>query len=463
MAPSSKVAAALAQAESAPDSSKPDQYEAILRRIKDLSSPTTATADLDAIVSSLLSASLGIVSTRALLDLFVTTLRDLKNVDMCIEVGGQALELLAASGVTSFLDQIAALRELMASAHESNEDYVDAARCLALIPIDSSQRQVTNDETARIWVRIVRNYLEVDDTPAADTYVNKLKNIMHTVSDPELVLHFQLSQARIQDAKRDFLDASRRYHDISFSKAIAEEERLHTLGMAIKCAVLAPAGPLRSRHLARLYRDERSSGLEEFGILEKMFLDRLLAQDEVDKFAKSLLPHQLALTTNGSTVLAKAVVEHNLLGASRLFENIGFDALGALLGLDAAGAEDTTARMIEQGRLLGRIDQVDRVIWFEKGDASGVRGSGKADRLVGKETRRWDANVQGIAEEVEHVVNALQNEYPVSSPPLALHRTACPHTRIHAYTLLLPFSFDFAAIFSNLFLHQDFVAAHLRA
>ncbi|PKS06535.1 hypothetical protein jhhlp_007283 [Lomentospora prolificans] len=412
MAPSPKVASALAQVESAPEPSKSEKYEAIIRQIKDLSSPTTATTDLNAIASSLVSASLGIVATRALLDHFITTLRDLKNVDLCIEVGNHTLELLSASGSSSFLDQFAALRELIATAHESNEDYVDAARCLAQIPIDSSQRKVTNDETARIWVRIVRNYLEVDDTPAADTYVNKLKNIMHTVTDPELHLHFQLSQARIQDAKRDFLDASKRYHDISFSKSIAEEERLHTLSMAIKCAVLAPAGPLRSRLLARLYRDERSAGLEEFGILEKMFLDRLLEQEEVDKFAKSLLPHQLAITTNGSTVLAKAVVEHNLLGASRLYENIGFDALGMLLGLDAVGAEDTTARMIEQGRLLGRINQVDRVIWFEKGEASGVKGSGKADVPVGKETRRWDANVQGIAEEVEHVVNALQKEYP---------------------------------------------------
>ncbi|KEZ44498.1 COP9 signalosome complex subunit 4 [Scedosporium apiospermum] len=413
MAPSPKVASALAQVQSAPDASKPEQYEAILRQIKDLSSPSTATTDLSAIVTSIISASLGIVATRSLLDLFVTTLRDLKNVDLCIEVGNHALELIASTGASSsFLDQIAALRDLIASAHESNEDYIDAARCLAQIPLDSSQRQVTNEQVARIWVRIVRNFLEVDDTPAADTYVNKLKNIMHTVADPELHLHFQLSQARIRDAKRDFLDASKRYHDISFSKAIAEEERLHTLSMAIKCAVLAPAGPQRSRLLARLYRDERSAGLEEFGILEKMFLDRLLRQDEVDKFAKSLLPHQLAVTASGSTVLAKAVVEHNLLGASRLYENIGFDALGALLGLDAAGAEDTTARMIEQGRLLGRIDQVDRVIWFEKGEASGVKGSGKADVLVGKETRRWDANVQGIAEEVEHVVNALQTEYP---------------------------------------------------
>ncbi|KAG4217181.1 hypothetical protein PC116_g34338, partial [Phytophthora cactorum] len=115
---------------------------------------------------------------------------------------------------------------------------------------------------------------------------------------------------------------------------------------------------------------------------------------------------------DGSTVLARAVVEHNLLGVSRLYSNIGFDALGELLGLGADRAEDTTAKMIEQGRLVGRIDQIERIIWFEHGEASGEKGSGRAEVTVGKEMRRWDANVQSLAEEVENVTNALQREFP---------------------------------------------------
>jgi len=232
------------------------------------------------------------------------------------------------------------------------------------------------------------------------------------VEDKVLNLHFKLSQARIQDARRDFLAAAQGYQDISFIPVITEEERLHTLSMAIKCAVLAPAGPARSRTLGRLYKDERASTLEEYGILEKMFLDRLLKPDEVSKFAESLAPHQLAKTADGSTVLAKAVVEHNLLGASRLYSNIGFDALGLLLGLDGDKAEETTARMIEQGRLVGRLDQIERVIWFEGGEATGEKGSGRAEGVVGKELRKYDTNVQGLAEEVEKVTSALQSEYP---------------------------------------------------
>ncbi|KAK1600627.1 PCI domain-containing protein [Colletotrichum navitas] len=412
MAPSLKVAEALAQAESVPGD-KTAAYESIIADIKTLSSPATAADDLAAVLDAAFAASLGIVSTRAVLASFVATLRDLKNDDLWIAVGNHTLSQLAAGAqASSFLDQAAAVRELVAEAQENNEDFLDAAKTLAEIPLDGSQRKVTNDDKARVWVRIARNYLEVDDTTAAETYVNKLKNIMHTVQDRDLDLHFKLSQARILDSKRDFLGASGRYHEISVSPAIAEEERLHTLSMAVKCAILAPAGPMRSRALGRLYKDERSAGLDEYGMLEKMFFDRLLAPAEVDKFAQGLQPHQLATTADGSTVLAKAVVEHNLLGASRLYRNIGFEALGSLLGLDRERAEETTARMIEQGRLLGRIDQLEEIIWFEGGEASGKKGSGRAEVVVGKEMRRWDSNVQNMAEEVENVTNALQKQFP---------------------------------------------------
>ncbi len=413
---SPKITEALAQVAASPN--PPAAFESLLDSIKTLSTPKTATADLIAIVDALFGTSLGIVATRAVLDAFVNTMKQLENDDMWIAVGTHALASLGSNAqiASSYLDQASTLREMIATAHEHNDDFLDAAKVLAEIPLDSSQRRVSNEEKVRIWVRIVRNFLEVDDSTTAESYLNKLKNVIHTVDDSDLNLHVKLSQARINDAKREFLAASQEYHNISYTSAISEEERLHTLGMAIKCAILAPAGPLRSKVLGRLYKDERASGLEEFGILEKIFLDRLLTPQEVEKFAQGLQPHQLAKTADGSTVLARAVVEHNLLGVSRLYSNINFDTLGVLLGLNADKAEATTARMIEQGRLVGWMDQMDRHIWFEKGEASGKKGSGRAELAVGREMRRWDANVRGLAEEVENITNALQQEFPVWLP-----------------------------------------------
>lgn len=412
MAPCSKVAEALAGVENT-GGDKGALYERLLAQIKDLSSPSTAAEDLFSIVQSFFSQSLGVVSTRSVLNTFVNTIKELKNEDLWIDVGNRTLAILSEQPST-FPDAIATVRELVATAHENNEDFEDAAKTLAEIPLDSSQRQVTVKERAEIWIRIVRNYLEVDDSTSAEIFINKLKNVMHQVEDAEMTLHFNLSQARIHDAQRNFLSAANKYHEISFSIAIAEEERLHTLSMAAKCAILAPAGPMRSRTLGRLYKDERSTQLEEFGILEKIFLDRLLSPDEVEKFAEGLQPHQLAKTSDGSTVLAKAVIEHNLLGTSRLYSNIRFEALGSLLGTDADKAEETTARMIEQGRLVGRMDQLDGIVYFEGGEASGEKGSGRAEMIVGKEIRRWDANVESLSEELENITNALHQRFPVS-------------------------------------------------
>jgi COP9 signalosome complex subunit 4 len=273
-----------------------------------------------------------------------------------------------------------------------------------------------------MWIRIVRLYLEEDDTANAEAFLNRVKNMPSKIQDPELKLHFQLAQARILDARRRFLDASQEYLTVSLAGGVDEGDRLHALSAAIICAVLAPAGPQRSRTLARLYKDDRSSSLDEYSILEKIFLDRLLTPAEVTAFAGKLVPHQLAQTADGSTVLDKAVIEHNLLAASRLYENIGVEELGVILGLKARGdlsagekAEAYAARMVEQQRLKGRIDQIAGVIYFD----SGISGIGAMD-AESRNLRIWDAGVQRLTEEVERVATAIVDEFPVrfSLPPV---------------------------------------------
>ena len=406
---SARISQALQQIAASDEKQK--GYEALLSQVSAISSPTQLPGDLIAIIDAIFEDSLGIVVTRSLGIQFVQSLKHVESNDTKIEVGEHALNIFQAQA-SSFEEQNAQVRELMADAYEGDEDFLASAKILAGIPLESSQRKIANEDKVRFWIRITRNYLEVDDTTLAEQFLNKAKNLIYTVEDRDLNLHFKLCQARIQDARRNFLAAAQGYQDISFMSYVAEEERLHTLSMAIKCAVLAPAGPARSRALGRLYKDERSPQLEEYGILEKMFLDRLLTAAEVEKFAEGLQVHQLAKTADGSTVLAKAVMEHNLRGASRLYSNIRFEALGLLLGLDGDKAEEATARMIEQGRLVGRIDQIERFISFEGGEATGEKGSGRSEGIVGKELRRWDTNVEGLAEEVEKVTSELQLRYP---------------------------------------------------
>jgi COP9 signalosome complex subunit 4 len=141
-------------------------------------------------------------------------------------------------------------------------------------------------------------------------------------------------------------------------------------------------------------------------------LDRVLSPAEVKAFAEKLQPHQMAKTADGSTVLDKAVLEHNLLGVSKLYSNIPVTNLGTMLGVDADRAEAYAAQMIEQGRLSGYIDQIDGLIHFSNETSNG-EGPKTSNASIGtRELRMWDANVQGLAEEVERVTTMIQTTHP---------------------------------------------------
>jgi COP9 signalosome complex subunit 4 len=413
------IAGSLESISQASQDSKPKLYHDLLDQITSSKASTERlTSGLIALSDSVSSGSLSIVATRPFLTHFIQSLSKLPP-DTIIAVGSHLLNIFQSQS-TTFEEQEALLRESLCTAHEAQEDYTSAAKALQGIHLDTSQRQITDEVKVQMWIRIVRLYLEDDDTVSAEQALNKIKNLPSSsqtlAGNADLKLHYQLSQARILDARRKFLDASAEYHNVSLSQNVAEEDRLHALAAAIKTAILAPAGPQRNKTLGKLYKDERASDTEEYGILEKMFLDRLLSAEEVDTFAASLMAHQLAQTSDGSTVLAKAVTEHNLLAASRLYENISTTALGKILGLEdgkeetaAEKAEDYAARMIEQGRLKGKIDQIDGVITFES--QIGVEAGSKE-----RELRLWDYGVQGLVEDVERCAAGISEAFPVRNP-----------------------------------------------
>ncbi|WEW59320.1 hypothetical protein PRK78_004789 [Emydomyces testavorans] len=409
---SPEVVSALATIDTtANQQTKSQLYNELLSKIISSSSSPALAPNLITFLASILSDNVSIIASRPLLDSFINALRTLP-APAKIEVGQHAIQALQSRS-TSVEEQDALIREILADAYEAEGEYIAAAKALQGIHLDSSQRLISDETKMRMWIRIVRLYLEEDDPTSAEGFLNKIKNLPK-IQDPELKLHFQLSQARILDARRRFLDASQEYLNVSLATGVEEGDRLQALSAAIICAVLAPAGPQRSRMLSRLYKDDRSSSLEEYGILEKIFRDHILTPEEVKAFATKLAPHQLAQTADGSTVLDKAVIEHNLLAASRLYENISIETLGSILGLQASGdmtagekAEVYAARMVEQGRLEGNIDQIAGVIYFD----SGVDGVGPSD-TEGRSLRIWDAGVQHLTDEVEKVAAAIMDEFP---------------------------------------------------
>jgi hypothetical protein len=55
-----------------------------------------------------------------------------------------------------------------------------------------------------------------------------------------------------------------------------------------------------------------------------------LVREEIQSFAAGLKPHQCATLPDGSTVLDRAMMQHNLLSASKLYNNISIQVGGGL-------------------------------------------------------------------------------------------------------------------------------------
>jgi len=343
--------------------------------------------------------------------------------------------------LTRFEEQATFLRYQLADLLEEEEDFSEAARVLMAIPLDAGHRN--DEEKLKTYVRIVRLLLEEEDSVQAETFYNRAALLIHSTQDKELQLAFKLCQGRINDYARKFLEAASRFHELSWVGDLDEDERSQALSAAVTCAVLAPAGPNRSRMLASLCRDERTAQLPNHNILTKMFLDHILRPAEVKEFEESLKPHQLAkigqssndrlasaaqaddsiptdpdasTRTGPSTVLDRAVMEHNLLSCSKIYNNITFSGLGTLLDLAPGAAETMARRMIEQGRLRGSIDQIERLIWFEgrseEDDAQGKAGGlGDVDMHTEETgaplTKKWDQQIRMTAASVETIVQHL--------------------------------------------------------
>jgi len=227
------------------------------------------------------------------------------------DVAVYALERLQPR-VVSFEEQVTVIRERLAAIFEAEENWALAARTLAAIPLDSGNRVLDDDYKVRKYVHIAQLYLEIDDPVQAEAYINRASLIITPETEAGLRLRHKVCYARILDSKRKFLEAAVRYYQLSQvahlelgGSKVDESELLKALTAAVTCAILAPAGPQRSRFLATLYKDERSSKLGIFSVLEKTFMERVLERHEVVSFAQTLAPHQMAKLDDGARARAR--------------------------------------------------------------------------------------------------------------------------------------------------------------
>ncbi|KAH9938146.1 uncharacterized protein B0H18DRAFT_866598, partial [Fomitopsis serialis] len=424
---------------------KATAYQSILTDLLARPDQATLAQDLHILVENVVQDSTGLVIGRQVLSELVKALEAgvVLDVDLRKQIVQDTLDIIQPR-IVSYEEQVNSLRFQLADILEADHSWSEAARVLMGISLDAGQRHCSRatEDKFKILLRIVRLLLEDEDSVQAETYYNRAALLAPSTQDKEALLSFKLCQARISDYSRKFLEAAARYHELSWVTEIDEDDRAHMLSAAVTCAVLAPAGPNRSRMLASLCRDERTAELPSYNILLKMFHDRILRAAEIKDFEGTLKPHQLAKIapssndrlasaisddndvhdptaskrTGPSTVLDRAVMEHNLLASSKIYNNITFSGLGALLDLTPGAAETMARRMIEQGRLKGSIDQVEKLIVFESShdedDAQGKAGGlgdveQTAEDTGAPFTKRWDMQIRITAANVESIVQHL--------------------------------------------------------
>ena len=304
-------------------------------------------------------------------------------------------------------EQDGMLREAMAHVLMTKEDFAGAAKILA--GIDTRSSRFSDTERVERLVRIAELFLEDGESVDADLYINKASHLINACNDPNVKTRYKVSYARVLDSKRKFLEAAGRYYDLSTGSAdavggleVVEEDLAMLLTKSVVCVILGNAGPARTRLLGTLYKDDRTQNVREgtlFPVVEKMYQGRLIKRAELKGVEEALELHQKAKLSDGSTVLELAVVEHNVLSAGRVYENISFTELGGLLEIEPSKAARVASKMITEGRLQGSIDQVDGVLTFT--------GS------MGTKTEEFDRKISDFCDAVNNWCDCVTSKYPV--------------------------------------------------
>ncbi|XP_010552497.1 PREDICTED: COP9 signalosome complex subunit 4-like [Tarenaya hassleriana] len=372
---------------------KIEQYKRILASVLSSNDILQAKKFIDHILSD----DVPLVVSRQLLQSFAQELGRLEP-ETQKEIASNTLSRIQPR-VVSFEEQALIIREKLADLYESEQQWSKAAQMLSGIDLDSGIRAVDDNFKLSKCIQIARLYLEDDDAVNAEAFINKASFLVSNSQNEVLNLQYKVCYARILDLKRKFLEAALRYYNISQieKRQIGDEEidenaLEQALSAAVTCTILAGAGPQRSRVLATLYKDERCSKLKIYPILQKVYLERILRKPEIDAFAQELRPHQKASLPDNFTVLDRAMIEHNLLSASKLYTNIRFDELGTLLGIDPQKAEKIASKMIYEDRMRGSIDQVEAVIHFEDDT---------------EELQQWDHQISGLCQALNDILDGM--------------------------------------------------------
>ena len=348
------------------------------------------------LLQDLLQSDLPVPQLRQIFSGIVDQMHILSNNSM-LDLGAFCLDSLSAR-MSSFEEEELRIRDYIYDVYCARKDYTSAARVLSAINFEAISRSLSLDNKCDKYIKIAECYLEAGESAYAEQYNFKAGQMIEDCTEISTKLRYKVCHARVLDSNKDFLPAARNYFILSQEGkyGVMESDLLQLLQCAITCAILAKAGPQRSRLLASLYKDERSAHLENYDILEKLFMQRIIKRPDVEKFSEKLQEHHKALLSSGKTVLETAMIGHNIVAISNIYCNLTFQELGDILQVGAIEAEHFVADMVQEGRIKAIIDQRAGLVEFE-GENEGLN--------------EWEKQIDVLCRSAENLVRDIQAAY----------------------------------------------------
>lgn len=352
-------------------------------KVFSLNDPSKFTGFLEAILVD--SISVGV--SRKILSHVISCIKQLPS-DHSLQFWFILTDLLKLR-LMSFEDQITEISHHMAALFEERNDFSKAAQHLSAIPLENSQKNYTKSYITEMYLRIAQLYIAGKDPNQAEIFINRASLLMTASTESSVQVKYKLCYAKVLDFRKKFLEAARRYLELSLQPSLSAEQQTELLRNSILCAIIAPAGLHRSRLLSSLSKDERSQQFDFHAMLRNTQLGHLITERQMKLFEAELEVHQKEKVASGMSILEAAVMEHNLLAISNIYKSIRVDNLAHLLRVPPAQAETVVGRMIAEQRIAGHIDQLDEIVHFEA------------------KTQPWDEHIDVVCSKVNNVVDLL--------------------------------------------------------
>mmetsp|Transcript_23287 Transcript_23287/g.47633 ORF Transcript_23287/g.47633 Transcript_23287/m.47633 type:complete len:411 (+) Transcript_23287:99-1331(+) len=394
------------------DKTKADQYLEILEKTLGIGDVTSILVCVDHLTSEEVPQAI----SRKVMGHMALCVKKMLTGEKFEEVASHTVRRIHSQNMAQSMEEAdEILRTALFESYKRDGDFASAAHALAGISLENSSRVwISPEEKATAiadhYVKVAEVFNLAEETVDAENYVNKANGFMNDVMDSRLRLRYKMQHGSVMDSNRKFNEASVAYYELSQTppSQIKADDLLVLLGKAATCAILGKAGPQRDRILGSLFKDERLGNLEQVDgfathaqVVTKMYQGFILRRTELRAFEEGLKDHQKAVMADGLTIPQRAIIEHNMAAAFKVYENIRIEELGILLEISVGKAETIAARMISEGRLSGYIDQIDGVLYFVD----------DRDAL-----KNWDGRISELCVKVNKMCEEVDAAYPELTP-----------------------------------------------